>query len=47
MTKRIVRILLAAALVMGACSACHRRPLEEPSGAVRIAIKVDVKKSII
>ena len=24
-------------------SACHRRPLEEPSGAVRIAIKVDVK----
>ncbi len=43
MTKRIVRILLAAALVMVSFSACHRRPLEEPSGAVRIAIKVDVK----
>ncbi len=43
MTKRIVRIFLAAALVMVSFSACHRRPLEEPSGAVRIAIKVDVK----
>ena len=43
MTKRIVRILLAAAIVMVSFSACHRRPLEEPSGAVRIAIKVDVK----
>lgn len=43
MTKRIVRILLAAALVMVSFSACHRRPLEEPSSAVRIAIKVDVK----
>lgn len=43
MTKRIVRIFLAAALVMGTLSACHRRPLEDPSEAVRIAIKVDVK----
>jgi hypothetical protein len=43
MTKRIVRILLAAALVMVSFSACHRRPLEDPSEAVRIAIKVDVK----
>ena len=43
MTKRIIRILLAAVLVMVSFSACHRRPLEEPSSAVRIAIKVDVK----
>ena len=43
MTKRIVRIFLAAALVMVSFSACHRRPLEDPNEAVRIAIKVDVK----
>ena len=43
MTKRIVRIFLAAVLVMGTFSACHRRPLEEPSSAVRIRIKVNVK----
>ena len=43
MTKRFVRIFLAAAIVMGTFSACHRRPLEEPNEAVRIAIKVDVK----
>ena len=43
MTKRIVRIFIAAALVMVSFSACHRRPLEELSNAVRIRIKVDVK----
>ncbi len=43
MTKRIVRIFLAAALVMVSFSSCHRRPLEDPNEAVRIAIKVDVK----
>ena len=43
MTKQIVRILLAAAILCGTFNACHRRPLEEPSSAVRIAIKVDVK----
>ena len=43
MTKRFIRILMAAALVMVSFSACHRRPLEDPSNAVRIAIKIDVK----
>lgn len=43
MNKRIVRILLAAAVLTGSLSACHRRPLEEPSGTVKIAIKVGVK----
>ena len=42
MNKRFVHILFAALVLLGA-SGCHRRPLEDPNEAVRIAIKVDVK----
>lgn len=43
MTKRSVSIFLATALAALVLGSCHRRPLEDPSSAVRIAIKVNVK----
>ena len=42
MSKRIVSLFLAAATLLLAAG-CHRRPLEDPSDVVEIAIKVNVK----
>lgn len=41
--NKVIRIFLVAAAMMLAAISCERRPLVEPSEAVRIAIKVDVK----
>lgn len=42
MVRRLVNIVLAAVLVLS-LAACHRRPLEDMSEAVRINIKVNVQ----
>jgi hypothetical protein len=41
--SKIMRTLLLATLVILSAAGCHRRPLEDPSSAVRIRIKVNVK----
>ena len=41
--NKIMRTLLLATLVILSAAGCHRRPLEDPSSAVRIRIKVNVK----
>jgi hypothetical protein len=41
--NKIMRTLLLATLVILSAASCHRRPLEDPSSAVRIRIKVNVK----
>lgn len=41
--NKIMRTLLLATLMILSAAGCHRRPLEDPSSAVRIRIKVNVK----
>ncbi|MBO4340638.1 MAG: DUF5119 domain-containing protein [Bacteroidales bacterium] len=41
--SKILRNVLLAVLVIATAAACNRRPLEEPSSAVKISIKVNVK----